>query len=225
MPKNRMNRRLLALAFAAGALLLALAGCKQEGGPVSLYDNETRAYVHPQIGAAMTVPAAWKTLSEAEDSVVFTTPEADLTLTLAWELGGYTYYSDADLLDMAAAVAGQVLAEPELLRQSARSLPGNNQLVTAAGPLLGAEDGPNAVCEVMIFSPLPAVRYYLITVAEVEAYETNAKLLNEIYASFYLSEDEDTIYAGLHRDAAADDTEAEPEEGEVPLEQLPDKNE
>lgn len=199
MPKDRKNMRSarLLLALATALLLLGLAGCKQDDRQVSLYDNETLAYSHPHIGAAMTVPAAWKTLSEAEDSIVFSTPDADLTLTLTWELGGYTYYSDADLLEMAAAVASQVLAEPDVLRQLARSLPGNNQLVTAAGPLVGDEEGANAVCEVMIFSPLPAVRYYLITVAEVDAYEANAKLLNEIYASFYLSEDEDTIYAGL----------------------------
>lgn len=215
-----MNRRPARLLLAlAGALLLfallGLTGCKQDNRQLSLYDNETRAYTHPCIGAAMTVPAAWKTLFETEDSVVFCTPETDLTLTLTWELGGYTYYSDADLLEMAAAVAGQVLVEPELLRQLARSLPGNNQLVTAAGPLLGDENGANAICEVMLFSPLPAVRYYLITVAEVDAYETNAKLLNEIYASFYLSEDEDTIYAGLSQDASdeepADEAETDTE--------------
>ena len=76
MPKDRMNRRPARLLLAlAGALLLfallGLTGCKQDNRQLSLYDNETRAYTHPCIGAAMTVPAAWKRFSKRRTAWFF----------------------------------------------------------------------------------------------------------------------------------------------------------
>lgn len=220
MPKNRFNAARLLLVLALLLSLPALlAGCDNgaKAAP-SLYDAPTRVYEHPKIGAVLTVPESWLILSEADDSVVFTAPEGGLTLTMAWELGGYTYYSDSDLLDIAEAVAAQVLQEPEVLQRVSRSLPGNNQLVTAVGALQQAEgevydkaegEAADAVCEVMLFSPLPALRYYVITVADVASYEQNGVLLKDIYASFYLNESEDVLYEGLHQDSANADTETE----------------
>jgi len=220
LPKNKRGpRRLAGLAVLGLFMLAVLAGCgARTAEQPKLYDAPTNVYAHPQIGAVLTVPENWLILSEDEESVVFMEPEGTLTLTMIWELGGYTYYSDDGLLDMAEAVAGQVLQEPEILQRVSRSLPGNNQLVTALGVLRTTPAGENseaevydkaetniedsnAVCEVMIFSPLPALRYYLVTVAEPAAYEQNAALLSDIYASFYLNETEDVLYEGLHQDA------------------------
>lgn len=226
MPKNKYRfGRLAALLVLA---VLALAGCNTQTPVQSkLYDAPTNVYEHEQIGVVLTVPDSWLILSEDADSVVFMEPEGKLSLTMTWELGGYTYYSDEGLLDMAEAVAGQVLQQPEILQRVSRSLPGNNQLVTALGALQQTtaaenlegevydkaelnDETANAVCEVMIFSPLPALRYYLVTVAEPAAYEQNAALLSDIYASFYLNETEDTLYEGLHQDSPAEEP-AEPD--------------
>ena len=216
MPKNKCKLTWLS-AFSLLSVCLLLAGCgtRTQAQQPKLYEAATTVYEHPHIGVVVTVPASWLILSEAEDSVVFMEPEGKMTLTMAWELGGYTYYSDQDLLDIGEAVAGQILQEPEILQRVSRSLPGNNQLITALGFLQSAssaddvydkaetdEETSKAVCEVMIFSPLPALRYYLITVAEPAAYEQSTALLSDISASFYLNETEDTLYEGLHPTAA-----------------------
>lgn len=215
MPKNRLTAARLLKLLLALVLLYSLAGCQSNKAAASLYDAPTHVYEHPHIGAVLTVPESWHILSEAEDSVVFMAPEGGLTLTMAWELGGYTYYSDSDLLDIAEAVAGQILSEPDILQRQSRTLPGNNQLVTAAGLLQTQEDEvydkaegepASAICEVMLFSPLPALRYYVITVADVAVYEQSSVLLKDIYASFYLNESEDVLYEGLHQEEANEDS-------------------
>ncbi len=213
MPE-KVQKKLLLLPGLLLLMLACLAGCQSsEQARPSLYDAPTNVYEHQQIGAVLTLPDSWQILSEDEDSVVFLGEDGRLSLTLTWELGGYTYFSDEGLLDMAENVAEQVLQQPEILQRLSGSLPGSNQLVTALGPLRQQEQGAgevydkadaapaDAVCEVMIFSPLAALRYYVITVADAETYEQNAALLGEIYASFYLNQTEDELYAGLHRDA------------------------
>lgn len=213
MPKN-IKKKLLLLFGLLLALCLTACQAKSADAKPSLYDAPTNVYEHPQIGAVLTVPDSWQMLSEDDESVVFLGADGRLSLTVSWELGGYTYFSDEGLLDMAEDVAEQILQQPEILQRISGSLPGKNQLVTALGPLQQptqsdgevydkAEQSPaDAVCEVMIFSPLPALRYYVITVADAETYEQNSALLGDIYASFYLNKNEDELYAGLHRDAS-----------------------
>ncbi len=209
MPKNKYSVAHLLKLLLVLSVLCCLPGCQNTKDASSLYNAPTQVYEHPHIGAVLTLPEEWLILSEAEDNVVFTAPEGSLTLTMVWELGGYTYYSDSGLLDIAEAVAGQILQEPEILQRQSRTLPGNNQLLTATGPLQQTEgevydkaegEPASAVCEIMLFSPLPALRYYVITVADVATYEQNSSLLKDIYASFYLNESEDVLYEGLHQE-------------------------
>jgi hypothetical protein len=203
---------------------------------------ETVLYEHPSNGAALTIPASWKKLSETDNAVVFADADNTISLTVVLELGGFTYFSDSGLLDVAEEVASQVLNQPEVVQSLVWSAPKEIVQLTAAGTLQedkantaenaadsaevvadtaevaadtaevtenAAEDtdkaetgentetGENAICEVAIVSPIPAVRYYIVAVAEVNAYKENAQLLSDIYAGFYLNKSEDEMYEGL----------------------------
>lgn len=179
------------------ALLLALGSLAGCGGSkqVSLYDDDVAAYSHPESGASFMVPQSWEKLAEAQQSVLFANPEQSLALTVYLELGGYTYYSDDELLDIAQDICKDVLTEPEILRNGGRSDLGG-QLVTAAGAL-AEEPDVMAVCEVLVLSPMPAVRYYLVALGSPEDYEANSRLLEEIYLSFYTNKSADELYEGL----------------------------
>jgi hypothetical protein len=220
------------IALLLGALLLLplLVACNSDDSTLTLSDVETVVYDHPSNGASLTLPAAWKKLSETDNAVVFADPDNTISLTVVLELGGFTYFSDNGLLDIAEEVASQVLNEPEVVQSLVWSAPKDIVQLTAAGSLRSeaenvanavensegvadtsesstvadntensdnADGGENAVCEVAIVSPIPAVRYYIVAVAEVDAYKENAQLLSDIYAGFYLNKTEDELYTGL----------------------------
>lgn len=179
-------------------LVLLCAACRSDAAGGSLSDMETVAYDHPQNGASLTLPADWQMLSETDEAVVFADADDTVSLTLTRELGGYSYYSADGLLEMAGKVADTVLEEPETLAAAEADKPKDAVVLTCAGQLAGAaEDAPNAICETVIVSPLAAVRYYLVAVAEVDYYAENADVLQDIYASFRLNKTEDEIYQAL----------------------------
>jgi hypothetical protein len=238
MNKTKCDRaKLKKLALVLGALLLLplLAACNSEESTLTLSDVETVLYEHPSNGAALTIPASWKKLSEMDNAVVFADADNTISLTVVLELGGFTYFSDSGLLDVAEEVASQVLNQPEVVQSLVWSAPKEIVQLTAAGTLQedkantaenaadsaevaadtaevnenaaedtdkaengeNTESGENAICEVAIVSPIPAVRYYIVAVAEVDAYKENAQLLSDIYAGFYLNKSEDEMYEGL----------------------------
>jgi hypothetical protein len=245
MNKTKFDRtKLKKLALVLGALLLLplLFACNSEESTLTLSDVETVLYEHPSNGAALTIPASWKKLSETDNAVVFADADNTISLTVVLELGGFTYFSDSGLLDVAEEVASQVLNQPEVVQSLVWSAPKEIVQLTAAGTLQedkantaenaadsaevvadtaevaadtaevtenAAEDtdkaetgentetGENAICEVAIVSPIPAVRYYIVAVAEVDAYKENAQLLSDIYGGFYLNKSEDEMYEGL----------------------------
>lgn len=199
------------LLIAALAMLLCLAGCGG-GELVSLYDGDVAAYSHPDCGAAFMTPQSWEKQSEDERSVVFVNGDNSISLTVYYELAGFSYYSNQELLDMGREICGQILAEPEILREENRSDMGG-QLVTAAGSLsspVPEEADASAVCEVLVLSPLSAVRYYFVTVSTTAAYAENSRLLEEIYLSFFVNKTEDELYADL----ATEPTEVQQEDND-----------
>lgn len=180
--------------LAAFCLLLALAACGEDEQQLSLATMDVQAYEHPSNGAAITLPAAWEKLSEADEATVFAASDNSISLTLARELGGFSYYSAEGLAELAEELAAGVLTEPEVLQSEALAKPKGAVLVTAAGELA---EGEPAVCEVVVYSPIPAVRYYTVAVAGSDAYQENAGLLREVYAGFHLNKTEDEIYQQL----------------------------
>lgn len=200
MRKNAgLTIKMLAVCF----LVLLCAACRNGDSEVSLYDADTIAYDHPQNGASLTLPADWQKLSETEDSVVFGDADDTVSLTLSWELGGYSYYSTDGLLEMAGSLAAAVLDDPETLAAAEADSPKDAVIFTCAGRLAGsAEDSPSAICEAVVISPMSAVRYHLVVVAEVDYYAENSGLLRDIYAGFHLNKTADELYQTLGRDPA-----------------------
>ncbi len=180
--------------LAAFGLLFALTACGGEAEQLSLATMEVQAYEHPSNGAAITLPAAWEKLSEADEATVFAAADDSISLTLARELGGFSYYSADGLAELAEELADGVLADTEVLQSEALAKPKGAVLVTVSGT---TSDEQPAVCEVVVYSPLPAVRYYTVAVAGADAYQANAGLLREIYAGFHLNKTEDEIYQQL----------------------------
>lgn len=180
--------------FVAFYLLLALAACGAEEQQLSLAAMDVQAYEHPSNGAAITLPAEWEKLSEVDEATVFAAVDDSISLTLLRELGGFSYYSAEGLAGLAEELAGGVLAEPEVLQSEVLAKPKGAVLVTVSGDLT---EGKPAVCEVVVYSPIPAVRYYTVAVAGADAYQENAALLREIYAGFHLNKTEDDIYQQL----------------------------
>lgn len=182
---------------AALALLLlcvaALYGCGDE--QLSLQNMETTVYSHPTNGAELTLPADWQMLSEGDEATVFVNADNSISLGVARELAGFSYYSTDGLADLAEELAGSVLTEPEILQREQLTHPDDAVLVTAAGQLL--EGDGEAVCQVVVISPLAAVRYFIVVTAESDAFDEYQKVLREVYATFTLNKTEDEIYQQL----------------------------
>lgn len=175
--------------------LLWLAACGQQDGGKSLADIEVQQYAHPTNGATLTLPAEWEMLSEVDEATVFADAENTISFSLLRELAGFSYYSPEGLAELAEELIGGVLTEPKILLSVGLRKPDGTVLVTAAGEL--PDDGGAAVCEVAVFSPLAAVRYFAVVVAEADAYRENQQLLEEIYTGFALNKTEDEIYEQL----------------------------
>lgn len=178
------------------ALLLAvfsLAGCG--GEQLTLQDMTATVYDHPTNGAELTLPADWQMLSENDEETVFADADNRISLGVARELGGFSYYSADGLAGLAEEVIGSVLSEAEILERRQLGKPENAVLVTAAGKLADSED--EAVCQVVVISPLSAVRYFVIVTAESDAFEEYQQVLCDVYATFMLNKTEDEIYAQL----------------------------
>lgn len=176
-------------------LLLALAACGGSDAELSLATMDVQTYSHPTNGAELTLPADWKLLSETDEATIFAAADNSISFTILRELAGFSYYSAEGLAGLAEELAGGVLTEPETLQSEALYEPQGAVLATFSGELPDA--GGPAVCEVVVFSPLPAVRYFTVAVAGSDAYQANANLLREVYASFALNKTEDEIYRQL----------------------------
>ena len=175
------------------ALLLCAAGlCGCDEQQLVLGDLETTVYEHPYNGAKLTLPADWEMLSETDEVTLFSDSENSISLGVARELAGFSYYPNEDLADLAAEVCSAVLTEPEILQREQLPKPDNAVLVTAAGKI---KDGDGeAVCQVTVISPLSAVRYFIVVTAESNSYEKYQNVLRDIYAGFTLNKTEDEIY-------------------------------
>ena len=205
MPNKKMPNKMLKILklSAVCCLILLCTACRHGDDVGSLYDTGTLAYDHPQNGASLTLPADWQKLSETGDSVVFADADDTVSLTLSWELGGYSYYSTDGLLDMAGSLVAAVLDDPETLASVEAGSPKDAVIFTGAGRLAAsAEDAPSAICEAVVISPMSAVRYHLVAVAEVDYYAENSGLLRDIYASFHLNKTADELYQALSQNAA-----------------------
>lgn len=208
------------LAGVCCGLLLMCGGCgNQEDAAKSLYDEATITYEHPDNGAVITLPADWEKLSENDESVVFADKDDTISLTINRELGGFSYYSTEGLLEMAKELADVILPESETITADVLNHPDDAVIYTAVGQMgdfsgndsddNSDETAANAVCEVVVISPLSAVRYHVVVISEVDTYVQNEELLREIYASFELNKTEDEIYQSLSLTASRSNTDSQ----------------
>lgn len=165
-----------------------LCACGNE--QARLGNMETVVYNHPTNGATLTLPSDWQKLSETDEGAVFVNADNSLSLGIARELAGYSYYSADGLADLAEELLSSALSDMEILEREVLSHPENAVLVTASG---NAEDGA-AVASAVVVSPLSAVRYFLVATGGSDAFAEYEQVLRDIYASFELNKTEDEIY-------------------------------
>lgn len=181
------------------ALSFVIAGCDSyPEGTLSLYDNDVTEYAHSDNGLGFLVPSDWIVVGEDETSVTFYNAEGTLSMYVRSELAGYGYYSSEDLLDIAAQISLNALPYEGrvLLRDTLSGLSVGDaktaQRIIGKGKL--TEDGNFAVSDILLVSPYASVRYYMVTISTVEAYEENVQVIEEVYKSMYMTKNEDEMY-------------------------------
>lgn len=179
------------------ALLLAvtiLGGCGSQ--QLRLTDIAEVSTVSLDNGADLTLPDSWEMLSMTEDSAVFVNGDNSLSLGIARELAGFSYYSPEGLADLGEELLGSTLDDMQVLEREQLGRPQNAVLVTASGKLA---DG-DAVAQAVVISPLSAVRYFIVVTAQSDTFGEYEQVLRDIYAGFALNMTEDEIYELLPED-------------------------
>lgn len=168
--------------------VLMLAAC---GNEQLTLDDVAVTEVHSlDCGVDLTLPGDWQVLSDTEDSAVFGNADSSLSLAVARELAGYSYYSPDELADLAESLLSAEMGEVQVLEREALSKPDNAVLVTVSGQV---GDGV-AVGQAVVVSPLSAVRYFIVVVADGDTFGEYRQVLRDVYATFALNVTEDELY-------------------------------
>jgi len=189
-----MKKRLTAVLLSV-VMLFGVAACGDDSSVTvsGLKELSPVVYTHDS-GMEFSLPEAWQESDKDEYTVSFLDADNKISMVARLEIGGMSYFSNAELGGLAADIGMAVLADGAVVES------GEYGRLSAAGYACvngKNADGINAVCETVILQHIPAVRCYVSICTDPDTFTEYEDVFDDIYASLKIIKSEDELYEKL----------------------------
>ena len=195
----RKTTKIKSLVFLSLVFLVSLAltacGSQKDKATIDPSTVQMTNYAHQYSGMVFKVPTAWPKKTEDKQKVIFANPAGTVSFSGVFELAGYSYYTPEEQGEIAEKICKKSLKNVKVLQSQIYNKKNNSYKMVMQGEDAKAE---TAICEAVVYAPLDGVRYYLVALAGVDDYKKYYKVFEEMFSSFYLSIDEDTLYSKIN---------------------------